>query len=93
MLVQNKPGGYKVKNIIRDGGSTALYTAYTVDTVNNVGMVYTVDMVYTVGMVYTVDMVYKVDMVYTVGTVYTVYTIQTDLHCFRLFKNNSIYAW
>ena len=39
------------RNTIRDGGSTALYTAYTVATVNNVDMVYTVDTVYTVDMV------------------------------------------
>ena len=51
------------RNTIRDGGSTALYTAYTVATVNNVDMVYTVDMVYSVDMVYTVDTVYTVDMV------------------------------
>ena len=39
------------RNTIRDGGSTALYAAYTVDTV------YIVDMVYAFDMVYTVDMV------------------------------------
>ena len=38
-----------LKNIIRDGGSTALYTTCAVDTVD---MVYTFD---TVDMVYTVD--------------------------------------
>ena len=43
------------KNTIRDGGSTALYTALTVDSVY---MVYSVDMVYTVDMVSTVDMIY-----------------------------------
>ena len=37
------------KNIIRDGGSTALYAAYTVDTVD---MVYTVDTAYTI---YTIE--------------------------------------
>ena len=46
------------KDTIRDGGSTALYAAYTVDTVDSVDTVYTVDMVYTIDMVYTVDMVY-----------------------------------
>ena len=40
------------KNTIRDEGSTALKTAYTVD------MVHTVDMVYTVDMIYTIDTVY-----------------------------------
>ena len=39
------------RNIITDPGSTALYTAYTVDTVDTV---YTVDMVYTVDLVYIV---------------------------------------
>ena len=43
------------RNTIRDGGSTALNTAYTLDTVE---MVYTADLVYTVYMVYTIDMVY-----------------------------------
>ena len=43
-----------LKNTIRDGGSTALYTAYTVDTVDRA---YTVDTVYTVYMIYTVDIV------------------------------------
>ena len=42
------------KNTIRDGGSTTLYAAYTVDTVDAVDMDYTVDMVYTVDIVYTV---------------------------------------
>ena len=46
----------KYKNAIRDGGSTALWTAYTVDHV---------DMVYS----YTVD---AVDTVYIVDTAYTV---------------------
>ena len=36
------------RNIITDPGSTALYTAYTVDTVYTVDMVYTVDLVYIV---------------------------------------------
>ena len=36
------------KNTIRDGGSTALYAAYTVDMVFTVDTVYTVDMVFTV---------------------------------------------
>ena len=44
-----------VKNTIIDGGSTALYTAYTVYTVDMVYTVYTVDMAYTVDMIYTVD--------------------------------------
>ena len=52
------------KHTIRDGRSTALYTAYTIDTV------YTVDNVDNVDMVYTVDMV-----VMTVYTVYIVYII------------------
>ena len=56
------------KNTIRDGGSIALYTAYTVDTVD---MAYTVD---------TVDMAYTVDTVYTVYMIYTVDTVQTALH-------------
>ena len=43
-----QPGG---EVTFRGGGSTALYAAYTVDTV------YTVDMVCKVDMVYTVDMV------------------------------------
>ena len=48
-----------LKNTIRDGGSTTLYAANTVDTV------YTVDMVYTLYTVDTVDMVYTViDMTY-----------------------------
>ena len=38
------------KNTIRDGGSTELNAAHTVDTVD---MIYSVDMVYTVNMVYT----------------------------------------
>ena len=50
------------KNTIKDGGSTALFAAYTVD---NVDTVYTVD---TVDMVDTVDIIYTVDMVYTVDT-------------------------
>ena len=33
------------KNTIRDGGSTALETAYTFDTFDTVDMVYTVDTV------------------------------------------------
>ena len=44
---------HQLKNTIRDGGSTALYT---------------VDMVHTLDMVYTVDIVYIVDMVYIVDT-------------------------
>ena len=55
------------KNAIRDGGSTALWTAYTVDHVD---------------MVYTIDMTYTVDTVYTADNVYTVYTIETALNCF-----------
>ena len=47
---------YVSKNTIRDGGSTALYTAYTVDTVYTV---YTIDTVDTVDMVYTIDMTYN----------------------------------
>ena len=60
------------KNTIRDGGSTALYAAYTVDTIYTVDMVYTVNMVYTIDFVYTFDMVYTVFMVYTVVVVYTI---------------------
>ena len=59
----------QIKNTIRDGVSTALCAAFTVDTgdtVNTVDMVYTVDMVDTVDMVYTVNIVLAVDMVYTV---------------------------
>ena len=44
---------YKKENTIRDGGGTALYAAYTVDTVDTVG---TIDMVDTVDMVDNVDM-------------------------------------
>ena len=44
----------RFKNTIRDGGSTALYAAYTVD------MVYIIDMVYTLDLVYTADMSYTV---------------------------------
>ena len=58
------------QNTIRNIDSTALYAAYTVDTVYTVEMVYTVDMVYTVEMVYTIDMVFTVDRVYTVDIVY-----------------------
>ena len=36
---------FKAKNTIRDGGNTALYAAYTVDTVDAVYTVDTVDMV------------------------------------------------
>ena len=67
-LGENGAGGgaqseaYKPKDTIRDGGSTALYTVDTIDTV---------DMVYAVDMVNTVDRVYTVDMVYTVDTVDT----------------------
>ena len=56
------------KKTIKDGGSTALCTAYIVDTVD---VVYTVDTVYTF---------YTVDTVYTVYNVNTVYTSQTALH-------------
>ena len=66
-----------LKKAIRDGGSTVLYTAYIVDTVD---AVYTVDTVYTF---------YTVDTVYTVYTVNTVCTSQTALHCL----NSSIYAY
>ena len=45
---------YDKKNTIRDGGSTVLCTAYTVDIVDTVDTVDTVDIVYTVDMVYTV---------------------------------------
>ena len=41
------------RNAIRDGGSTALYAAYTVDTVVTVYTFDTVDIVTTVDMVYT----------------------------------------
>ena len=44
---------FKDENTIRDGGSTAPYAAYTVDTVDTVDTVCTVDIVYTVDMVYT----------------------------------------
>ena len=37
--------GMGYKNTNRDGGSTALKTAYTVDSVNTVDMAYTVDTV------------------------------------------------
>ena len=40
------------ENTIRDGGSTALYAADTVD------MYYTIDVVYTVDMVYTISITY-----------------------------------
>ena len=52
------------KYTIRDGGSTALYAACTVDTVDTVYAVDTDDTVYTVNAVDTVDMVYTVDMTY-----------------------------
>ena len=45
-------GGQHFKNSIRDGGSTALYAAYTVDKVETV---------FTASTVYTVDMVLIVD--------------------------------
>ena len=48
--------GPNAKNTIRDGGSTALNTACTVDTVYTVDTLDTVDMVYAVDMVYTVEM-------------------------------------
>ena len=54
---RRKVGDLKKRNTIRDGGSTALKTADTVDTV---------DMAYTFEMIYTVDMFYAVDIVYTV---------------------------
>ena len=59
------------KNSNRDGGSTALYAAFTVDTLD---MVYIVDMVYTVEMVYTVD---TVDTANTVDTLDSVDTVDT----------------
>ena len=70
------------KNSNRDGNSTALYAAFTVDTDD---MVYTVDMFYTVEMVYTVETTNTFDTANTVGTVemltlLTLYTIQTTLH-------------
>ena len=37
-----------MKNTIREGGSTALWTADTVDTVDTVDMAYTVDTVYSI---------------------------------------------
>ena len=43
-------------NTIRDGGSTVLQTADTVDSVGTVDTVDTVNMAYTVDRVYTVDM-------------------------------------
>ena len=49
---------YRLKNTIIHGGSTALWTADTVDTVNTVDTVDNVDMVYTVDMVYIVYMTY-----------------------------------
>ena len=45
------------RNMIRDGGSTALYAVYTIGTVD---IVYTVDMVYIVDTVYAVDTVYMI---------------------------------
>ena len=45
---RTKVGDLKKRNTIRDGGSTALKTADTVDTV---------DMAYTVDMVYSVDII------------------------------------
>ena len=80
------------KNTIRDGGSTALYAAYTVDMVFTVDTVYTVDMVFTVDMVYTIDTVDNVDNVDTVGTVDNVDavdTVDTALH----YLNSSMYAY
>ena len=58
----------RLKNANSDGGSTALKTAYTVDTVDHLDMVYTVD---------AVDTVYTVDTAYIVDTAYTVYDIET----------------
>ena len=66
------PNRVKQKNTITDGGSSALYAAYTVDTVCIIYTVYTVDMFCTVDMVYTVDMFCNLDIVYTVDMV---------LHC------------
>ena len=51
-------------NTIRDGGSTALNTAYTVGSVNTVYTVHCLS-------VYTVYTVFTVYIVYTVYTVYT----------------------
>ena len=51
------------KDTIRDGGSTVLYAAFTVDTIDSVYTVDSVCTVYTSDMVYTVDIVYTVDMV------------------------------
>ena len=68
---------YEQTKNIRDGCSTALYAAYTVDTVDTIDTIYnvdTVDIIYTVDMAYTINMVYIVDMVYAVDTVCTVYT-------------------
>ena len=70
------------KNTIRDGGSTTLYAAYTVDTVDAVDMDYTVDMVYTVDMIYTIDMVYTVD---TVDNVYTVMWLKLLIIAYKGF--------
>ena len=47
ILRKVSPLYFEEKNTIRDGGSTELKAAYTVDTVD---MVYNVDMVYTVAM-------------------------------------------
>ena len=55
----------KQKTTIRDGSSTALYAAYTVNsvaTVDTVNTVYTVD---TVDMVYTVDMTHNEESFHT----------------------------
>ena len=65
----------KQKTTIRDGSSTALYAAHTV---NSVATVDTVNTVYTVDTVNTVDMVHTVD---------TLYTIEPGLHCFTLPKH------
>ena len=51
-----------MKNTTRDGGSSALYAVYIVNTVYTVD---TVDLVYTVDIVCTVDIVYSVDKVAT----------------------------
>ena len=65
-------------NTIRDGGSIALYTAYTVDTVDMAYTVDTVDMAYTVDTVYIAEVVYNTfDMAYIVDTVSTVGTVDT----------------
>ena len=66
------------KNTIQDGGSTALFAAYTVDTVYTVYTVYTVDIVNTVDMIDTFD---------------TVYTIHPALNCFNSSLCMLIYVY